>query len=345
MQQVTRRTLSEGVALTCVTTPRFKRSVLRAVLLLPLSAVLAFLAWRRHVRAERCLRAERPLPDGVHVRADLPLSLVLPDCDGVVHYGGGGVTMTSVVAGVPQLSLPCGYDQPVMAERVTAAGLALALVVVELLVAFVPLPVVFGRALPPVLDLLGERALLVVEHGDRREVPVGVVLHRGQTHLDRRPVVLHDQLVAAVHLVADLADDPDLAFQRGHDLDVGQAFERIDEADQLRVEDHAERAVVGQPGHDHVVRGGLAPAGLGGQHHVRRLGLERDSHPLLGLLLADRDLVQAPVGEGGGGELDLLGQPRRVGGLEVAVVLGLVVAHLPLPRQPLVEHALHPLLA
>ena len=36
MQQVTRRTLSEGVALTCVTTPRFKRSVLRAVLLLPL---------------------------------------------------------------------------------------------------------------------------------------------------------------------------------------------------------------------------------------------------------------------------------------------------------------------
>lgn len=69
--------------------------------------------------------AAGPLPDGVHVRADLPLSLVLPDCDGVVHYGGGGVTMTSVVAGVPQLSLPCGYDQPVMAERVTAAGAGL----------------------------------------------------------------------------------------------------------------------------------------------------------------------------------------------------------------------------
>ena len=36
MQQVTRKNLSEGVGLTCVTTPRFKRSVLRAVLLLPL---------------------------------------------------------------------------------------------------------------------------------------------------------------------------------------------------------------------------------------------------------------------------------------------------------------------
>lgn len=36
MQQVTRRNLGGGVSLTCVTTPRFKRSVLRAVLLLPL---------------------------------------------------------------------------------------------------------------------------------------------------------------------------------------------------------------------------------------------------------------------------------------------------------------------
>ncbi|QUH01934.1 DUF1205 domain-containing protein [Saccharopolyspora erythraea] len=66
-----------------------------------------------------------PLPEGVHVRENLPLSLVLPECDAVVHYGGGGVTMTSVVAGVPQLSLPCGYDQPAMAGRVTAAGAGL----------------------------------------------------------------------------------------------------------------------------------------------------------------------------------------------------------------------------
>lgn len=36
MQQVTRKTLGAGVNLTCVTTPKFKRAVLRAALLLPL---------------------------------------------------------------------------------------------------------------------------------------------------------------------------------------------------------------------------------------------------------------------------------------------------------------------
>ncbi|MFR9727680.1 nucleotide disphospho-sugar-binding domain-containing protein [Saccharopolyspora sp. MS10] len=66
-----------------------------------------------------------PLPESVHVRTDLPLSLVLPGCDAVVHYGGGGATMTSVVAGVPQLALPCGFDQTAMAERITAAGAGL----------------------------------------------------------------------------------------------------------------------------------------------------------------------------------------------------------------------------
>lgn len=69
-----------------------------------------------------------PLPESVHVRNDVPLSLVLPGCDAVVHYGGGGVTMTSLVAGVPQLSLPCGFDQTAMARRVTEAGAGLDIV-------------------------------------------------------------------------------------------------------------------------------------------------------------------------------------------------------------------------
>ncbi|MCA1194571.1 glycosyltransferase [Saccharopolyspora sp. 6V] len=66
-----------------------------------------------------------PLPESVHVRTDLPLSLVLPGCDAVVHYGGGGATMTSVVAGVPQLALPCGFDQTLMARRITGSGAGL----------------------------------------------------------------------------------------------------------------------------------------------------------------------------------------------------------------------------
>ncbi|MBQ6641097.1 MAG: DUF1205 domain-containing protein [Saccharopolyspora sp.] len=69
--------------------------------------------------------AAGPLPDGVIVRSDVPLSLVLPECAAVAHYGGGGVSMTSLVAGVPQLALPCGYDQPVMAGRFSAAGAGL----------------------------------------------------------------------------------------------------------------------------------------------------------------------------------------------------------------------------
>ena len=36
MQQVTRKKLGEGVSLTCITTPKFKRAVLRVMLLLPL---------------------------------------------------------------------------------------------------------------------------------------------------------------------------------------------------------------------------------------------------------------------------------------------------------------------
>ena len=38
MQQVTRKTLGAGINLTCVTTPKFKRAVLRAMLVLPLGA-------------------------------------------------------------------------------------------------------------------------------------------------------------------------------------------------------------------------------------------------------------------------------------------------------------------
>ena len=43
MQQVTRKKLAEGVNLTCVTTPKFKRAVLRAMLLLPLGGADAAL--------------------------------------------------------------------------------------------------------------------------------------------------------------------------------------------------------------------------------------------------------------------------------------------------------------
>ena len=42
MQQVTRKTLGAGINLTCVTTPKFKRAVLRAMLVLPLGGEIWF---------------------------------------------------------------------------------------------------------------------------------------------------------------------------------------------------------------------------------------------------------------------------------------------------------------
>ena len=42
MQQVTRKTLGAGINLTCVTTPKFKRAVLRTMLVLPLGGEIWF---------------------------------------------------------------------------------------------------------------------------------------------------------------------------------------------------------------------------------------------------------------------------------------------------------------
>ena len=42
MQQVTRKALGAGINLTCVTTPKFKRAVLRAMLVLPLGGEIWF---------------------------------------------------------------------------------------------------------------------------------------------------------------------------------------------------------------------------------------------------------------------------------------------------------------
>ena len=68
MQQVTRKKLTAGVNLTCVTTPKFKRAVLRAVLLLPLGGPDAALrACLPHVLR----RGTKRLPDLRTIGAEL----------------------------------------------------------------------------------------------------------------------------------------------------------------------------------------------------------------------------------------------------------------------------------
>ncbi|TCK24514.1 nucleotide disphospho-sugar-binding domain-containing protein [Pseudonocardia endophytica] len=64
------------------------------------------------------------LPENVTAMCEVPMSLVLDGCDAVVHYGGAGSAMTALVAGLPQLSVPIGLDQDLVAARLAATGAA-----------------------------------------------------------------------------------------------------------------------------------------------------------------------------------------------------------------------------
>lgn len=63
-------------------------------------------------------------PDLPNLRlvAGLPLNLLLPTCDAIIHQGGAGTTMTSVVSGAPQLIVPQMPEQVFNARRVVAGG-------------------------------------------------------------------------------------------------------------------------------------------------------------------------------------------------------------------------------
>jgi hypothetical protein len=58
----------------------------------------------------------------VRLLSGLPLRLLLPRCDAVVHHGGAGTTMTALWAGVPQLALTFASEQAVSGGRMAAAG-------------------------------------------------------------------------------------------------------------------------------------------------------------------------------------------------------------------------------
>jgi UDP:flavonoid glycosyltransferase YjiC (YdhE family) len=65
------------------------------------------------------------IPANVEVHEQFPIHLLLPHCDAVVHHGGAGTVMSSVVAGVPQLALPFETEQHANGVRVAAAGAGL----------------------------------------------------------------------------------------------------------------------------------------------------------------------------------------------------------------------------
>jgi L-noviosyl transferase len=62
------------------------------------------------------------LPANVRVERRLPLSQLLPTCSAVIHHGGAGSTMTSIIAGLPQLVLPQMCVQYQHAQQIAGAG-------------------------------------------------------------------------------------------------------------------------------------------------------------------------------------------------------------------------------
>jgi UDP:flavonoid glycosyltransferase YjiC (YdhE family) len=63
----------------------------------------------------------------VHVVRNAPHSAVLPETAAVINHGGHGIVIKALAAGLPQLTIPLGRDQPNNAARVHAAGVGLRL--------------------------------------------------------------------------------------------------------------------------------------------------------------------------------------------------------------------------
>jgi UDP:flavonoid glycosyltransferase YjiC (YdhE family) len=68
-----------------------------------------------------------PQPANVHIESYVPQSLLLPHCDLVVSHGGSGTVVGALGAGLPQVLVPMGADQPLNGERCEALGLGVCL--------------------------------------------------------------------------------------------------------------------------------------------------------------------------------------------------------------------------
>jgi UDP:flavonoid glycosyltransferase YjiC (YdhE family) len=62
------------------------------------------------------------LADGVRIIEEVPLHLVLPTCEAIVHHGGSGTVQTAAALGVPQITIPEINDQSYNGIRLQAVG-------------------------------------------------------------------------------------------------------------------------------------------------------------------------------------------------------------------------------
>lgn len=64
------------------------------------------------------------MPESVICAGSVDHAKLFPRCAAVVHHGGAGTTGTAARAGVPQVVVPHGFDQPYWADRMHALGVA-----------------------------------------------------------------------------------------------------------------------------------------------------------------------------------------------------------------------------
>ncbi|MBO0866925.1 MAG: DUF1205 domain-containing protein [Micromonosporaceae bacterium] len=88
--------------------------VLAALAGLDVEVVVAALPSQRETLGE--------LPPNVVHCGPVPLRMLLPTCAAVVHQSGSGTTMSSVVCGVPQLTIPMSQDTIFIANQLAATG-------------------------------------------------------------------------------------------------------------------------------------------------------------------------------------------------------------------------------
>jgi len=67
-----------------------------------------------------------PLPANVHAIPWVPFDRLFAMCDGVVHHGGSGTVLTSLITGVAQLVAPQGADSHYNAAMLSRRGVAVA---------------------------------------------------------------------------------------------------------------------------------------------------------------------------------------------------------------------------
>ncbi|HSG81586.1 MAG TPA: glycosyltransferase [Gemmatimonadota bacterium] len=62
------------------------------------------------------------LPDSAHHVSWAPLSRLLSRCAAIIHHGGIGTCAQGLAAGIPQLTMPMGFDQPDNTLRLVRLG-------------------------------------------------------------------------------------------------------------------------------------------------------------------------------------------------------------------------------